>query len=134
MNAFLDSMRTSASSFRAEALRAGRELRQIESEFRDLRQRTDSLLRAIDMPPRDDSGTRDVRVNDAAAQRRKSLVVRSQIHPDGPIRVARADTPVTVLPFRTEMVTAFRARSRVVAHSARIRPEPIRFVPIEATA
>jgi hypothetical protein len=106
MNVFLDSVRTSASSFRADAIRAGRDLRRVESEFNDLKQRTCCLLRGIDPPPRDDNGKHELHVKEVPPRK---LVVRDRVDADDAIRRARANTPVTVMSFRTEKLAAIRA-------------------------
>jgi hypothetical protein len=49
--------------------------------------------------------------------------------PENTLKPAK-QTPVTVLRFQTEQFTAFRARSRVVAPSARRKVNTLRFVEI----
>jgi hypothetical protein len=129
MHAFLYSVKTSGENFRTEVLRKNCEFKQIETDYKEIKRRTEPIIQRVNMPDRDPSGKRELRLRNREREGSRRLSVRKVTRVDNRLVKEKA-APVEVRPFQAEEFTAFRARNRVFTPITKAQGNTIRFVEV----
>jgi hypothetical protein len=114
MKAFLRSLQTTSDDFRTEFLRKNCELQKSETDYQEIKRRTEPLIRRLNMPERD-SSKREARLKNPILPHK--IIVRERPRTAEPSKPM--PTPVEVLPFQTEKFNAFGANNQLLAISSR---------------